>query len=246
MTAYPYDAPASQVLLDRGTAVTPGGVNCPVRAFRAVGGTPRFMVRREGPLPHRRRRSRVRRPGLLVGPDDPRPRPPRRPRGGAARRPRAASASARPARTRSLLAEEIVRRVEPVEQVRLVSSGTEATMSALRLARGFTGRSKVVKFAGLLPRPRRRPAGLRRQRPRDVRPAGLRRGAGLERRPRRSCCRTTTSPPSRPPSPSTATRSPRVITEASPGNMGVVPPAARLHRGPAPDHPRPRRPAHLR
>src|SRR3954466_2820426 len=46
------------------------------------------------------------------------------------------------------LAEEIVARVAPVEQVRLVSSGTEATMSALRLARGFTGRSQVVKFAG--------------------------------------------------------------------------------------------------
>ncbi len=46
------------------------------------------------------------------------------------------------------LAEEIVARVEPVEQVRLVSSGTEATMSAIRLARGFTGRAKVVKFAG--------------------------------------------------------------------------------------------------
>ena len=46
------------------------------------------------------------------------------------------------------LAEEIVRRVEPVEQVRLVSSGTEATMSAVRLARGATGRTKVVKFAG--------------------------------------------------------------------------------------------------
>jgi glutamate-1-semialdehyde 2,1-aminomutase len=47
-----------------------------------------------------------------------------------------------------LLAEEIVRRVAPVEQVRLVSSGTEATMSAIRLARGFTGRSVIVKFAG--------------------------------------------------------------------------------------------------
>jgi glutamate-1-semialdehyde 2,1-aminomutase len=46
------------------------------------------------------------------------------------------------------LAEEIVRRVEPVEQVRLVNSGTEATMSAIRLARGYTGRSVVVKFAG--------------------------------------------------------------------------------------------------
>jgi glutamate-1-semialdehyde 2,1-aminomutase len=46
------------------------------------------------------------------------------------------------------LGEEIVARVEPVEQVRLVSSGTEATMSAIRLARGFTGRAKIVKFAG--------------------------------------------------------------------------------------------------
>jgi glutamate-1-semialdehyde 2,1-aminomutase len=46
------------------------------------------------------------------------------------------------------LVEEIVRRVEPVQQARLVSSGTEATMSAIRLARGFTGRSKIVKFAG--------------------------------------------------------------------------------------------------
>ncbi|CAM5625122.1 Glutamate-1-semialdehyde 2,1-aminomutase [Streptomyces antimycoticus] len=46
------------------------------------------------------------------------------------------------------LAEEIVARVAPVEQVRLVSSGTEVTMSAYRLARGFTGRSKVIKFAG--------------------------------------------------------------------------------------------------
>ncbi|GMA38440.1 glutamate-1-semialdehyde 2,1-aminomutase [Mobilicoccus caccae] len=53
-----------------------------------------------------------------------------------------------PSENEVLLAEEIVSRVEPVEQVRLVSSGTEATMSAVRLARGFTGRSKVVKFAG--------------------------------------------------------------------------------------------------
>ncbi|NED65444.1 aminotransferase class III-fold pyridoxal phosphate-dependent enzyme, partial [Streptomyces sp. SID10244] len=46
------------------------------------------------------------------------------------------------------LAEEIIDRVDPVERVRLVNSGTEATMSAIRLARGFTGRSKVIKFAG--------------------------------------------------------------------------------------------------
>ena len=59
-------------------------------------------------------------------------------------------------------------------------------MSAIRLARGFTGRAKVVKFAGLLPRPRRRAAGLGRQRARDLRPARLRRRAGAMRRPRRS------------------------------------------------------------
>src|SRR3954465_1215590 len=48
---YPYDAPASQALFDRANAVTPGGVNSPVRAFRAVGGTPRFMVSGRGPDP---------------------------------------------------------------------------------------------------------------------------------------------------------------------------------------------------
>src|SRR6478736_5205458 len=53
-----------------------------------------------------------------------------------------------PSENEVLLAEEIVTRMEPVEQVRLVNSGTEATMSALRLARGFTGRDVVVKFAG--------------------------------------------------------------------------------------------------
>src|SRR5882724_12409435 len=47
--SYPYEAPASQSLFDRAAAVTPGGVNSPVRAFRAVGGTPRFMVSGTGP-----------------------------------------------------------------------------------------------------------------------------------------------------------------------------------------------------
>ncbi|WP_258272974.1 aminotransferase class III-fold pyridoxal phosphate-dependent enzyme, partial [Escherichia coli] len=53
-----------------------------------------------------------------------------------------------PSENEVALAAEIVRRVEPVQQVRLVSSGTHATMSPLRLARGYTGRSLVVKFAG--------------------------------------------------------------------------------------------------
>src|SRR5215203_4020013 len=49
LVTYPFEAPASAALFERATAVTPGGVNSPVRAFRAVGGTPRFMVRGEGP-----------------------------------------------------------------------------------------------------------------------------------------------------------------------------------------------------
>ena len=143
---YPYDAPASAALFDRAQAVTPGGVNSPVRAFRAVGGTPRFMVRGDGPYvwdaDERRYVDLVcswgpmilghRHPAVLeavqaaVG------------RGFSFGTPGVAEVE---------LAEEIVART-PVDEVRLVSSGTEATMSAIRLARGFTGRAKVVKFAG--------------------------------------------------------------------------------------------------
>src|SRR3954452_16080761 len=148
MTAYPYDAPASQVLLDRGTAVTPGGVNSPVRAFRAVGGTPRFMVGAKGPyLTDADGREYV----DLIGSWGPMILGHTHPDVLAAVQEAATRGFSygTPSENEVLLAEEIVRRVEPVEQVRLVSSGTEATMSALRLARGFTGRSKVVKFAGL-------------------------------------------------------------------------------------------------
>jgi glutamate-1-semialdehyde 2,1-aminomutase len=146
-TPYPYDAPASQALLTRAAAVTPGGVNSPVRAFRAVGGTPRFMASGNGPyltdvdgreyvdlvcswgpmiLGHTH-------PDVLAAVQ------------GAALK---GFSFGTPSENEVALAEEIVSRVSPVEQVRLVSSGTEATMSALRVARGFTGRSAVVKFAG--------------------------------------------------------------------------------------------------
>ncbi|HEX5428144.1 MAG TPA: aminotransferase class III-fold pyridoxal phosphate-dependent enzyme, partial [Pedococcus sp.] len=141
------DAPASRALLERALAVTPGGVNSPVRAFRAVGGTPRFMVSGRGPyLTDADGREYVdlvcswgpmilghAHPAVLE----------------AVQRAAARGFSyGTPSENEVALAEEIVARVEPVEQVRLVSSGTEATMSAIRLARGFTGRSLVVKFAG--------------------------------------------------------------------------------------------------
>ncbi|MBV9368961.1 MAG: glutamate-1-semialdehyde 2,1-aminomutase [Frankiales bacterium] len=131
----------------RALAVTPGGVNSPVRAFGAVGGTPRFMVRGEGPYLYdadgRRYVDLVCSWGpAIVGHAHPE-----------------VLAAVREAAAKGLsfgtpspgeveLAEEIVNRIEPVERVRLVNSGTEATMSAVRLARGVTGRSKVVKFAG--------------------------------------------------------------------------------------------------
>ena len=145
-TSYHADAPASQALFNRARAIVPGGVNSPVRAFRAVGGTPRFMARGEGPwmwdADGRRYVDLVCSWGPLIH--------------GHAHPEIVAAIQRAAARGTSFgtptegevdLAEEIVRRT-PVEQVRLVNSGTEATMSAVRLARGFTGRAKIVKFAG--------------------------------------------------------------------------------------------------
>ncbi|MDQ3403375.1 MAG: glutamate-1-semialdehyde 2,1-aminomutase [Actinomycetota bacterium] len=131
----------------RAKAVTPGGVNSPVRAFSSVGGTPRFMVSGDGPYlwdaDDNRYVDLVSSWGpMILGHAHP-----------------AVVDAVRTAAGNGLsfgtptsgeidLAEEIIRRVAPVERVRLVNSGTEATMSAIRLARGFTGRSRIVKFAG--------------------------------------------------------------------------------------------------
>ncbi len=144
---YPREAPVSQALFDRSSAVIPGGVNSPVRAFRAVGGTPRFMVSGQGAyVVDADGRSYVDLicswGPMILGHGHPDVR---------AAVHRAADRGfsfGTPTENELLLAEEIVRRVEPVERLRLVSSGTEATMSAIRLARGFTDRAKVVKFAG--------------------------------------------------------------------------------------------------
>ncbi|MEU4653235.1 glutamate-1-semialdehyde 2,1-aminomutase [Streptomyces sp. NPDC023723] len=145
--AYPYEAPASQALFDRAAAVTPGGVNSPVRAFGAVGGTPRFMVSGTGPyLTDADGREYVdlvcswgpmilghAHPEVIAAVQE------------AVTR---GTSFGTPAEGEVALAEAMVERVAPLEQVRLVSSGTEATMSAIRLARGFTQRTKVIKFAG--------------------------------------------------------------------------------------------------
>jgi glutamate-1-semialdehyde 2,1-aminomutase len=143
---YPAEAPASSALFDRARAVVPGGVNSPVRAFRAVGGTPRFMLRGEGPWLYdadgRRYVDLVCSWGPLIHGHA-------HPEVVAAVQSAAAAGTSfgTPTPGEVELAEEIVERT-PVDEVRLVNSGTEATMSALRLARGCTGRAKVVKFAG--------------------------------------------------------------------------------------------------
>ena len=137
----------SEALFERARRVTPGGVNSPVRAFRGVGGTPRFITRGEGSrlydadgnsyidfvcswgpllLGHRppcviEALQKVLEIGTSFG---------------------------APTEREILLAELIREAVPTMEMVRLVNSGTEATMSALRVARGFTGRDLTVKFEG--------------------------------------------------------------------------------------------------
>ena len=140
-------APASRALFDRALAVTPGGVNSPVRAFRAVGGTPRFMIAGSGPLLYDADGTEYVDLVCSWGPmilghahqDVVR---------AVAYAAAKGTSFGTPTEGEVELAEEIVERVAPVQQVRLVNSGTEATMSAIRLARGVTGRTVVVKFAG--------------------------------------------------------------------------------------------------
>lgn len=138
---------SSDELFHQASRVIPGGVSSPVRAFRAVGGAPRFIARGEGAfiedVDGRRYVDYVQSWGALLF--------------GHARREileAAVEAASRgtsfgaPTEAEVRLAEQVVRMVPAVEMVRLASSGTEAAMSAIRLARGFTGRPRVVKFEG--------------------------------------------------------------------------------------------------
>jgi len=137
----------NELLFERSQRSIPGGVNSPVRAFRAVGGTPRFIERGEGSrIWDADGREYIDYVGswgpLLLGHADPEVVAAVRSAAG-----RGLSFGA-PTESEAELAELLGRLVPGLELVRLVSSGTEATMSALRLARGATGRSRIVKFEG--------------------------------------------------------------------------------------------------
>ncbi|MFZ9430200.1 MAG: glutamate-1-semialdehyde 2,1-aminomutase, partial [Burkholderiaceae bacterium] len=134
-------------LFERAQGVIPGGVNSPVRAFRAVGGTPRFIARAQGAYmwdaEGRRYIDYIGSWGpMILGHGHP------------AVLEAVIQAAAEgfsfgaPTEREIELAEAIIALVPGLEQVRLVSSGTEAAMSAIRLARGATGRSRLIKFEG--------------------------------------------------------------------------------------------------
>jgi len=134
-------------LFDRAQRVIPGGVNSPVRAFGSVGGTPYFVDRAQGPYlwdaEGRRYIDYVQSygPGIL-GHAHPAVLE------AVTRAASAGTSYGAPTEAEVVLAEMVVDRIAGLESVRFVSSGTEATMSAIRLARGATGRPGIVKFAG--------------------------------------------------------------------------------------------------
>ncbi len=137
----------NEVLFERAQKTIPGGVNSPVRAFRQVGGVPRFVSRAKGPYfwdaEDKRYIDLIMSWGpMIVGHAHPEV---------VEAVQRAAETSfsyGAPTKGEIELAERICELMPSIEQVRMVSSGTEATMSALRLARGYTGRDLIIKFEG--------------------------------------------------------------------------------------------------
>ena len=137
----------NQALFERAQRVIPGGVNSPVRAFRAVGGTPRFIARAQGAYMWDAEGQQL---IDYIGSWGPMILGHGHPEVLEAVQKAAVDGFSfgAPTEREVELAEAILSHVPSAEQVRLVSSGTEAGMSAIRLARGVTGRSKIIKFEG--------------------------------------------------------------------------------------------------
>ena len=137
----------SEQLFERAQKTIPGGVNSPVRAFKAVGGTPRFITKADGPYivdaDGKQYIDYVQSWGpMVLGHNNEKIR-------------NAVVAAAQnglsfgaPTEAEIIMAEKVKELVPSMEMVRMVNSGTEATMSAIRLARGYTGKNKLVKFEG--------------------------------------------------------------------------------------------------
>ena len=137
----------NDVLFERAKRVIPGGVNSPVRAFKAVGGTPRFVQRAQGAYfwdaDGQRYIDYIGSWGpMILGHGHPAV------LDAVQKAALDGFSFGAPTEREVELAEEIIKLVPSIEMIRLVSSGTEAAMSALRLARGATGRSKIIKFEG--------------------------------------------------------------------------------------------------
>src|SRR3954471_7265901 len=141
------DRSKSHAAFDRAKRLIPGGVNSPARAFGAVGGEPVFIARGEGAylidLDGNRYLDYIGSWGpLILGHAHPRV------VAAVEEAVRQGASFGAPTERESELAELIIEAMPAIEMVRMVSSGTEASMSAIRLARGFTGRDVIVKFAG--------------------------------------------------------------------------------------------------
>src|SRR5690606_8400441 len=137
----------SLAAFERALELIPGGVNSPARAFGGVGGSPLFIQRAEGPwlqdIDGRRYLDYIGSWGpMILGHAHPEVIE------AITQAALRGTSYGAPTEAESELAERIIEAVPSVERVRLVNSGTEATMSALRVARGVTGRDKVIKFAG--------------------------------------------------------------------------------------------------
>ena len=216
-------ASTNTALFEAARAVIPGGVDSPVRAFGSVGGTPRFIASASGAHVIDAEGHRY---VDLVGSWGPALLGHAHPEVVAAVQAAAARGLSfgAPTESETLLAEEVRRRVPAAQKVRFVSTGTEATMTAVRLARGATGRDLVVKFAGCY---HGHSDGLLAAAGSGLATGGLPGSAGV---PAAVAAQTIVLPYNDVTALETcfAERGPEiaaVITEGAPANMGIVPPA---------------------